>query len=360
METRLLPTDPKDALHESVREAVRILEGGDVVALPTETVYGLAGDVTSPDAINRIFEAKERPAFDPLIVHLPKRDQLGEVADVEPALEKPLRRLMEAFWPGPLTFILPKQPSVSDAITAGLPTVAVRMSSHPVIKRVLHELGRPLAAPSANRFGRISPTSAAAAQEELQGRIPLILDGGACSAGLESTIIRLEAAEPKPIIHILRQGPVTADQLKKFGKIAKKKKPRRETDAEAAATDTSPQPPMEAPGQTASHYAPRTPFRLLTSPADFSPEAGKRYALLSYRGEAKDGYLDLADFEEISILSPGSGKVPEAAVRLFFLMRQLDQLGVDEIIAEPVPEHGIGAAIMERLRRAAAEPRQSA
>ena len=341
METRVLPTDPANQLREGVGEAVRLLKGGEVVALPTETVYGLAGDVASPEAIARIFSAKDRPYTDPLIVHLSAGRQLAEVAMVDPELEPVLGALVQTFWPGPLTLILPKQPGISRAITAGLPTVAVRMTSHPVFQRVLHELGRPLAAPSANRFGRISPTSAAAVLEELGGRIPLILDGGACSTGVESTIIKMESAKPKPSIHILRQGPVTAEDLRSYGKVVK--------------ANASGLPAMEAPGQTDSHYAPRTPLRLLAHPHHFQPEPDKRYALLSYRGDPSDGYLDLAPYEGIAILSPGSGKVPEAAVRLFFAMRQLDQLGVDEIIAEPVPERSIGAAIMERLRRASME-----
>jgi L-threonylcarbamoyladenylate synthase len=348
METRLLPTDPAEAMRSSVAEAVSILERGDVVALPTETVYGLAGDITSPQAIARIFEAKERPSFDPLIVHIPRKDSLYEVAVVDDATDKLLRKLMQTFWPGPLTFILPKHPDVSDAITAGLPTVAVRMTSDPIFKRVLHELGRPLAAPSANRFGRISPTSASAALEELDGRIPLVLDGGACSAGLESTILKIELTEGKPLFHILRHGPVTTEDLKPIGKIVKKRKPLPHAKVKEEAA-----PALEAPGQTDSHYAPSTPLRLLNDPDEFQPEPGKRYALLSYRGLEDDGYLGLTDFVETFTLSPGSGKVPEAAVRLFFLMRQADQLGVDEIIAEPVPEHSIGSAIMDRLRRAA-------
>ncbi len=348
METRLLPTDPAEAMRSSVAEAVTVLKRGDVVALPTETVYGLAGDITSPKAIARIFEAKERPSFDPLIIHIPRKESLYEVAVVDDATDNLLRKLMQAFWPGPLTFILPKHPDVSDAITAGLPTVAVRMTSDPVFKRVLHELGRPLAAPSANRFGRISPTSASAALEELDGRIPLVLDGGACSAGLESTILKFELTEGKPLFHILRHGPVTAEDLKPIGKIVKKRKPSLHTKVKEDAA-----PVLEAPGQTDSHYAPVTPLRLLSDPSEFQPEEGKRYALLSYRGLEDDGYIGLTEFVETFMLSPGSGKVPEAAVRLFFVMRQADQLGVDEIIAEPVPEHSIGSAIMDRLRRAA-------
>ena len=345
METRLLPTDPAALMKQSVGEAVALLQRGEVVVLPTETVYGLAGDIHSPKAIAGIFEAKERPSFDPLIVHIPRKDSLRDVAIVDESIEKVLQQLMNVFWPGPLTFILPKKPNISDSITAGLPTVAVRMPADPVFKRVLHEFGSPLAAPSANRFGRISPTSASAALEELNGRVPLILDGGACSTGIESTIIRIEPAERKPLFHILRNGPITADDLKPYGRIVKKR-------SLVTIAETPPTEGWEAPGQTDSHYAPLTPLRLLAQPSDFQPEPGKRYALLSYRGLEEDGYLELTEFEETAVLSPGSGKVPEAAVRLFFLMRQLDQLGVDEIIAEPVPDRGVGAAIMERLRRA--------
>ncbi len=339
MDTRLLPTDPTEVLKESAREAVNVLRSGEVVALPTETVYGLAGAVAQPDAIARIFEAKERPAFDPLIVHLPRREMLDEVAEVPEALQKTLTRLMETFWPGPLTLVLPKRTCISDVITAGKGNVAVRMSGHPVFKRVIHEFGEPLAAPSANRFGRISPTSANAVMKELGGRIPLILDGGACSSGIESTIIKPVATESgKPEIHLLRAGPVTVEELRKLGKIVRPMESSEES--------------PEAPGQTASHYAPRTRLRLLADPTSFAPDPNKRYALMSYRGKRKDGYLNLADFEQVLVLSPGSGKLSEAAVRLFFIMRQLDDLGVDEILAEPVPERGIGLAIMDRLRRA--------
>ena len=223
----------------------------------------------------------------------------------------------------------------------------MRVSAHPVFTRIVRSLDRPIAAPSANRFGRISPTSATAVLEELKGRIPLIVDGGACSCGLESTIIRVEPApegKSKPLFHILRPGPVTPEQLKEFGKIVK------ERDKAAPAPGTA----LEAPGMLASHYAPATPLRLVEKPGDFRPEPGKRYALMSYRGDAKDGFVDLYDWEEVVILSPGAGKLPEAAVRFFYTLRQLDRLGVDEIIAEPVTEVGLGVAMMDRLRRASA------
>lgn len=349
MLTQIARTDHEPAAKEAVNRAVLHLRQGDVVALPTETVYGLGADALDPVAVAKVFEAKERPAFDPLIVHLPHRKWLTQVATIPAGLEEVIARLTETFWPGPLTLVLPKTDRVPDIVTSGLPTVAVRVSNHPIFKRIVKELDRPIAAPSANRFGRMSPTSAAAVQEELQGRIPLIVDGGACSCGLESTIIRLEPATPKPRIHILRAGPVTADHLKPFGKIAKE---RRNESVEANAP--------EAPGMLQSHYAPGKPLRLLDSPAAFRPEPGLRYGLLSYRGEEEDGYLDLAPWTQVAVLSPGSGKLPEAGVRFFHLLRQLDRAGdVDEIIAEPVPDRGVGAAIMDRLRKASASRPQS-
>ncbi len=338
MTTEIAPTGSPEEETAAVRRAVELLRRGEVVALPTETVYGLAADAFNADAVARIFEVKERPSFDPLIVHLPERKALDQVANVPSDIEKTVRRLMEQFWPGPLTFVLPKQDAVPDIVTSGLDTVAVRMSGNTIFKKIARELASPIAAPSANRFGSISPTSARAVDKELGGRIPLIVDGGGCWEGLESTIIRIEAASPKPLLHVLRAGPVTKEDLQRFGKVVLQQR--------------DPPPEIEAPGQLDSHYAPRTPLRLLEKPGDFTPIDGRRYALLSYRGKNKDGYLKLADYEKTAVLSPGSGKVAEAAVRLFFLLRELDEAGVDEIIAEPVPERGLGVAIMERLRRA--------
>lgn len=339
MSTPILPTDQPPLLHHAVEEAVRLLQAGDVVALPTETVYGLAADALNAQAVAKIFEAKERPSFDPLIVHLPDKKLLDTVADVPEEVQKIVTRLIERFWPGPLTLILPKKPCVPDIVTAGLPNVAVRVSNNAVFKKVAQAFGKPLAAPSANRFGSISPTSASAVLAELDGRIPLIVDGGACLHGLESTIIKVEPGTPKPLITIIRPGPITLEDLKLYGKVQR-------------VTKTLVDEASDAPGQLASHYAPRTPLRLLSKPSDFTPEEGKRYALMSYRGEEKDGYIDLADWEQMMILSPGNGKLPEAAVRFFYVLRELDKLGVDEIIAEPMHEHGMGAAMMDKLRRA--------
>lgn len=339
--TAVLRTDEPHLMHQAVDEAVRLLREGEVVALPTETVYGLAANALDPAAVTKIFEAKERPTFDPLIVHLPHKDQLDLIAEVPQEIAPTIKRLVERFWPGPLTLLLPKKPIVPDLVTAGLPTVAVRVSSNAIFKRVISALDKPLAAPSANRFGSISPTSANAVLSELDGRIHLIVDAGACLFGLESTIIRVEPGTPKPLITIVRPGPLTPDDLKPYGKVK-------------VATRSVIDGPSDSPGQLASHYAPRTPLRLLSRPSDFVPDPGKRYALMSYRGEEKDGYLNLCDWEEVMMLSPGNGKLPEAAVRFFHVLRRLDELGVDEIVAEPMHEHGMGIAMMDKLRRASA------
>jgi len=342
MLTELVRTDFEPDTREAVNRAVSALQAGDIIALPTETVYGLCADALDPEAVEKIFEAKGRPHFDPLIVHLPHKSSVHEVTDVPEDLKKLVTQLVETFWPGPLTILLPKKPIIPDIVTAGLPTVGVRMCDHPVFHRVIKGFGNPIAAPSANRFGCLSPTSAQAVLSQLEGKIPMIVDGGACARGLESTIVRLHAAEPKNRIEIVRPGPITAEDLKKFGKVFFAEK---NEDVENSTPD--------APGLLANHYAPRTPLRLLSSPQDFQPEEGKRYALVSYRGQEKDGYIQLHEWEEVSILSPGSGRVAEAGIRLFHVLWQLDQLGVDEIIAEPVPDRAVGKAILEKLRKAA-------
>lgn len=331
-------------MREAVAAAVALLRAGEVVALPTETVYGLAADAFNPQAVARVFAAKERPAFDPLIVHIASRGDLKNVAVVPEEISESVQKLTSAFWPGPLTLILPKHPDVPELVTSGLPTVAVRQSAHPVFRAVNKELGSPIAAPSANRFGRISPTSASAVIKELGGEIPLVIDAGACSEGLESTIISIEPREgKKPFLHLHRAGPITKEQLQDFGKVVRMSEKPGEL--------------PHAPGQLPSHYAPRTPLMLLESPADFHPQAGVSYGLLSYRGDDDGPYVNLHEWQTVEALSPGSGKLAEAAIRLFHVMRVLDESGVDVIVAEPVSETGLGVAIMDRLRRAAA-PRQ--
>ncbi len=321
METLLLPADEPGA----VERAVDLLAAGERVALPTETVYGLAADAGRPEALAAIFQAKDRPFFDPLIVHLPGRDWLERVAIIPAEHRGRVERLVERFWPGPLTILLPRRTEiVPDLVTAGSDRVAVRMSVHPVFRRVIERFGHPLAAPSANRFGRISPTTGAHVFSELTGRIPLILDAGPTAHGLESTVVSIEGEET---FSILRHGPVTAEMLGEFGRVEQRTKPGASA----------------APGQSPGHYAPRTPLSWVGPPL-----VGERLGLLAYR---RDGRPPGGRFERVEYLSE-SGDLTEAAVRLFAALRRLDEAGLDRIVAEPVPEQGVGRAIMERLRRA--------
>ena len=328
MKTHLVPASSKREIEDAVEAAVYLLSGGYPVALPTETVYGLAGWATNQEAVLRIFNVKERPKFDPLIVHLPKTEWLEDVADI-PARDRPLvMKLVEYFWPGPLTLVLPKKGVMPDVVTSGLPTVAVRMSSHPVFRAVVEAFGQPLAAPSANRFGRVSPTTARHVADELNNRIHLIVDGGPTTHGVESTIITLR----EDSVWILRSGPITADDLKPF--------------AANVAVASRPALP-NAPGQLKTHYAPKTPMKLLAPGALPKPDKKGRQGLLAWCSD-EDG----RGFSKIEILSR-TGNMKEAAASLFAKLRLLDSAGLDVIVAESVPERGLGIAIMDRLRKAA-------
>jgi L-threonylcarbamoyladenylate synthase len=322
LNTLLPSTQTPELLARAVSDASRFLGAGEPVALPTETVYGLAADAMHPSAVLKIFEAKERPFFDPLIVHLPGIDWLERLTRVPAADAALVRGLTDCFWPGPLTLVLPRRDVIPDVVASGLPTVALRMSAHPVFRAVVSAYGRPLAAPSANRFGRISPTAAAHVMSELEGRIPLVVDGGATAHGVESTIVAVAGGR----LEILRNGPVTREELEAFGEVT--------------APGVIAQP--VAPGQLKSHYAPRTPLRLESAPCAVP---GKRCGLLAWKNGV-DG------FEKIEVLSP-TGDLREAATHLFAAMRRLDEAGLELIVAEPVPEVGLGAAIMDRLRKAA-------
>jgi L-threonylcarbamoyladenylate synthase len=316
------------------------LREGEVVALPTETVYGLAADALNPDAVAKIFEAKERPQFDPLIVHLPNREALTEIAIVESRIAS---QLMEKFWPGPLTIIFRKRDVVPDIVTAGLETVAVRMSSHPVFREVVSALNRPLAAPSANRFGRVSPTTAQHVLDELDGRIPLVVDGGATEHGIESTIVRIVDR----VIEVWRRGPISEAMLHPFGEVRE-----RTTGV------------VIAPGQMLTHYAPKTKMMVVESLKNLSPPNGKRVGALCFRSvagmggpgprsatAATDALREVANVVTVRYLS-GRGDLREAAANLFRMLRELDGENLDLIVAERVPEQGIGAAINDRLERA--------
>jgi L-threonylcarbamoyladenylate synthase len=304
--------------------AVELLRQGDIVALPTETVYGLAADALSPIALTKIFEAKGRPRFDPLIVHLPDRAWLEQVADL-PAQDRQLvLNLVEKFWPGPFTMVLPKRDVVPGIVTAGLETLAVRVSAHPVFTAIAQAFGKPLAAPSANRFGRISPTTAKHVLDELGGHIPLIIDAGPASHGIESTIVSVQDSK----IDILRRGPITYEELSQFGKV------------EVADSATK----IIAPGQLPSHYAPRVPLQIFDDLKSF--KSGQRCALLAWNPVKQD-----ERFVAIRNLSERQD-MREAAANLFRYLRELDQLDVDLIVAERVPSQGLGAAILDRLTRA--------
>ncbi len=294
---------------EGVARAVALLREGAVVALPTETVYGLAGDATNGAAVAAIYAAKGRPSFNPLIVHvagLGMARGLVEVSDT--ALD-----LMARFWPGPLTLVLPvrEDAAVASLVTAGLRTLAVRCPDHPVTQAVIEGLGRPIAAPSANASGSLSPTLAAHVLASLGGRIPLILDGGAPRAGIESTIVGVDGEQ----VRLLRPGAVPAESL---------------GDLQAAGGG------IEAPGQMASHYAPRQPLRLKADEAD-----GREY-LLGFGAVAGDLSLSRA------------GDLAEAAANLFAMLHIAEASGRAGIAVAPIPEAGLGVAINDRLRRAAA------
>ncbi len=337
METRVEVADFED-WRDLASEAVTLLQEGQVVALPTETVYGLAADALNKEAVAKVFEVKGRPSFDPLIVHLGGWRDLQKVAQIPEDIEETVRELSKEFWPGPLTLVLPKKEEVPEAVTAGLPTVAVRVSAHEVMREVAKQVG-PVAAPSANLFGRISPTSAAAVVAELDGKIPLVIDGGACREGLESTIIQIEPGEKKPLLTILRPGPITREDLRKFGTVKKARPAQGEQ--------------VVAPGQTVSHYAPQAKVVLLDKGEEFQPEEGVKYALLSYRGDSQ--WEEAHEWVAKDALSPGSGKLAEAGVRLFHLLRKMDEAGPDVILVEKMSETGVGVAMMDRLRRASAE-----
>ncbi len=322
MDTAVVQTGTPAELARAIDRAVELLHSAEVVALPTETVYGLAADATRPDAVVKIFEAKERPFFDPLIVHLPDLSWLGRITQHDDVMLL-VDELTQAFWPGPLTLVLPRWSLVPDLVTSGLDTVAVRMSAHPVFREIVRAFGKPLAAPSANRFGRISPTSADDVVKELGGRIPLVVDGGRTEHGIESTIVRVEPEK----LTILRTGPITPDDLATIAPV------------EIATAGDKP----DAPGQLKSHYAPRTPLTLTET---FVPSPAT--ALLAFRTPPPQ----TSAFAAVEVLSP-SADLREAAATLFAKLRRLDESGAGHILAEPVPETGLGIAIMDRLRKAA-------
>ncbi len=339
LETLVLEASP-----ESLAIASRLLASGQLVAFPTETVYGLGADAMNPEAVLSIFRAKGRPADNPLIVHIHDRAQLENLCVVpESALP-----LMDAFWPGPLTLLFEKLPAVPDVVTAGLPTVAVRMPSHPVASALLRACGLPVAAPSANSSGRPSPTLAAHVLEDMQGKIPLILDGGACDVGVESTVLDLCHSVPT----ILRPGGVTKEMLE----------PVLHTEVALAGSILRPLRPDEkalSPGMRYKHYAPKAQVTLVDGAEDavlrrlaelyrLEKNAGKKACVLCF-SEHVETLRDCAPHDI------GSAQhADEIARRLFATLRALDAEGMDAVFSEVLPPEGVGLAVMNRLGRAAA------
>jgi L-threonylcarbamoyladenylate synthase len=311
---------------DTIVRAVALLRKGQCVALPTETVYGLAVDALNAEAVAKVFEVKRRPRFDPLIVHLPGRDWLERIGRVREEDRRLLETLVGRFWPGPFTIVLPRRAIVPDMVTGGQETVAIRMSSHHRFSEIIKAFGLPLAAPSANRFGRVSPTTAQHVLDELHSKIPLIVDAGPTEFGLESTIVAVRQGK----IEILRRGPVTKEQLSLYSEV-----------------DVGIAKKIVAPGQLPTHYAPKTPLQLIKKAKDFVPAKKQRVGLLAWNSvKTTDQYAEIRQLSKRRHLR-------DAAANLFRCLRELDGLRLDLIVAEELPEHGLGAAIMDRLRRAA-------
>ena len=313
---------------QGLDEAAAILRSGGLVAMPTETVYGLAANALDPIAVARIFEAKRRPSFDPLIVHLPSADQAFAFAT---SVSEAARLHAATIWPGPLTLVLPRAATIPDIVAAELPTVGLRVPAHPVARQLLERVGLPLAAPSANLFGFVSPTSAAHVLDGLDGRIDAVIDGGLCTHGLESTVVAFDADRPI----ILRHGAITREQIAALcGDVG-----------EGARILERPL----APGQLARHYATRNPLRLFDS-AGRLPAPSSTAALLVVAGPVpaaqRTGNLSAR------ALSP-NGSLTQAAAALFAALREADASGASELRILTCDDHGLGRAINDRLRRAA-------
>jgi L-threonylcarbamoyladenylate synthase len=309
--------------HSSIEKAVELLRKGDVVAFPTETVYGLGADATNPYAVAKIFEVKKRPKFDPLIVHIADREWVFRLADSVPP---EAIKLMDRFWPGPLTMILQKKEVIPGIVTAGLSTVGIRMPSHPVALDLIKSFGSSIAAPSANPFGYMSPTKARHVARLLGEKVPLILDGGdsACAFGLESTIVSFKNG--KVFVH--RHGAVSLEELSEMaGSVCEKEEIGL----------------CESPGQLPYHYAPTKPLKIVDSINEITDTMSSFLAFKAPAANPRSKYT--------RVLSP-SGEMREAAANFFSHLIELDREDVDIIYAERMPERGLGKAMMERLKKA--------
>jgi L-threonylcarbamoyladenylate synthase len=311
----------------NIETAAKYIQEGKLVAFPTETVYGLGANGLDPMAVAKIFELKERPSFDPLILHIASLDQLTELVKTT---DERVYQLAEKFWPGPLTMVLPKSERVPDLVTSGLPTVGIRMPSNPIALDLISQSGCPIAAPSANKFGRISPTTAAHVQKQLPD-VDYILDGGKTTVGIESTIIRLTDKG----FQILRNGIITREELETV----------LPCDEQSAIES------MEAPGMLKSHYSPRKKLLLADDTGNWQADLSKA-GLISFTGKLENGFHKVIRISQIEELK-------DYAVNMFEAMHTFeDDDSIELIIAEPVPETGIGIAIMDRLRKAEYDWRQ--
>jgi len=313
----------------TIAEAAEILDHGGIVGMPTETVYGLAANALSPLAVAKIFEAKKRPWFDPLIVHIPSVEQLAQVVEeIPPNAQK----LADAFWPGPLTLVLRKRALIPDLVTSGMPSVAVRVPAHPVAQELLRLCKFPIAAPSANLFGKVSPTTAQAVLNQLEERIDGVVEGGACSVGVESTIIDCTGQQ----FRMLRPGGISREAIEAIiGPLAKLTTPVNENKA------------MPAPGTCKRHYSPDTPLEISSAQ---KPQSQERVGLIAFGSpkESREGFARIINLSE-------TGDLREAATKLYAALRELDAAQLDRLVVESIPTNGLGLAINDRLKRAAAQ-----
>ena len=308
------------ATDDAIAQAAQALARGETVAFPTETVYGLGANARNAEAVAKVFAAKERPRFNPLIVHVPGL----AAAETYAAFNDTARTLAHAFWPGPLSLVLPKRPDsgIADLVTAGLDTIALRAPNHAVAQALLAATSLPIAAPSANRSGRLSPTEAAHVAQELGERPAMILDGGPCARGIESTVVRV--TDDAPVL--LRLGAVPREAIEAvLGRTL------------AVAEEDA---PIASPGQLERHYAPQTPLRLDAKDVEADE------ALLAFGSSVPTGARQTLNLS-------AAGDPTEAATNLFAALRALDQSGASAIAVMPIPDHGLGEAINDRLRRAA-------
>ena len=348
MKTLRLPVDPvhldSEPSRGALERAAQILRGGGLVAMPTETVYGLAANALDADAVAKIFRAKERPAWDPIIVHVCGESML---ANVVAEIPEPARKLMAAFWPGPLTLLLPRSTSVPDIVTAGRPLVGVRMPAHPVALALIRRAGVPIAAPSANRFGHVSPTTAAHVLHDLDERIDAVLDGGPTQRGVESTV--LDPTQTPMMIY--RPGAVTAEQIGDLaGPVVLHKEPARLSEV--------PHEALPSPGVGLRHYAPRARLILVDAPEHVLTERIGAAAAAESRemlGVMLPGGIAAPEgISDAHVFTWGRWDSPEELAQdLYAGLRSLDALGCTAILCPLPPGGGLGAALRDRLRKAA-------